>query len=107
MPFSWDFVLNMLENDYSDLQIKFGVHITSNIFKIIQFQNHGIVPTPHLPTLKAYPTPGEGGMFNFFFAKMRGNDELKDTWSSLSLGYALLSTGGKLFGGLLQSPSEN
>ena len=63
MQFLLDFLLNMLENDHSNLQTKFGVHITSNIFKIIQFQNHGIVPTPDLPTLKAYPTPVEGGGF--------------------------------------------
>ena len=30
-------LLNMLENDDSKLQTKFSVHITSNIFKIIQF----------------------------------------------------------------------
>ena len=28
---------NMLENDNSNLQTKLRVHITSNIFKIIQF----------------------------------------------------------------------
>ena len=32
---------------------------------------------PYLPTLKAYPTPGEGDRFIFFFAKMRGKGELK------------------------------
>ena len=29
-------LLNMLENDDSNLQTKFGVHITSDIFKKIQ-----------------------------------------------------------------------
>ena len=28
------FLLNMLENDDSNFKTKFGVHITSNIFKI-------------------------------------------------------------------------
>ena len=46
MRFSWDFLQNMLENGDSNLQTKFGVHITLNIFKIIQFKNHGIEPTP-------------------------------------------------------------
>ena len=72
MRFSWDFLQNMLENGHSNMQTKFGVHITSNIFKIIQSKNHGIAPTPpppHLPTLKAYPTPGVGGRFDFFALK--------------------------------------
>ena len=71
----------MLENGDSNLQTKFGVgvHITSNIFKIIQFKNHGIAPTPppHLPTLKApdlatlkaYPTPRVGGRFEILSLK--------------------------------------
>ena len=40
MRFSSDFfffLLNMLENVDSNLQTNFRVHITSNIFKIIQF----------------------------------------------------------------------
>ena len=45
----------MLKNDNSNLQTKFGVHITSNIF-----QNNPILKSPNqppdLPTLKAYPT---------------------------------------------------
>ena len=63
------FLQNMLENGHSNMQTKFGVHITSNIFKIIQFKNHGIAPTPRLPTLKAYPTPGVGGRFEIFSLK--------------------------------------
>ena len=75
----------MLENCDSNLQSKFGVHITSNIFKIIQFKNHGIASTPHLPTLKAYPTPGVGGRFEiFFFAKTKGKDELEGTRSNFT-----------------------
>ena len=69
MRFSWDFLQNMLENDHSNLQTKFGVHITSNIFKIIQFKNLGIAQPPDLPTLKAYPTPGVGGRFEIFSLK--------------------------------------
>ena len=53
----------MLENDDSNLQTKFEVHITSNNFRIIQTGLHN---PPNLPTLKAYSTPGEGGRFNFF-----------------------------------------
>ena len=46
MRFSWDVLQKMLENGHSNMQTKFGVQITSNIFKIIQFKNHGIAPTP-------------------------------------------------------------
>ena len=67
MQFSWDFFQNMIENGYSNLQTKFGVPIISKIFKIIQFKNHGIAQPPDLPTLKAHPTPGVGGRFDFFF----------------------------------------
>ena len=56
----------MLAKDGSDLQTKFGVHISSNILKIIKFSSQGIAPTP-TPTLKAYLNPGEGGRFDFFF----------------------------------------
>ena len=64
------FLQNMLENGHSNLQAKFEVHITSNIFKKIKFKNHGIAPTPlDLPTLKAYPTPGVGGRFGRFWVK--------------------------------------
>ena len=40
MRFLWNFLQNMLENGDSNLQTKFGVrvHITSNIFQIIQFK---------------------------------------------------------------------
>ena len=39
---------------------------------------------PDLPTLKAYPTPGVGGRFGFFFAKMKGKDELEGTQSNFT-----------------------
>ena len=79
------FLRNMLENGHSNMQTKFGVHITSNIFKIIQSKNHGIAPIPpDLPTLKAYPTPGVGGRVEFFFAKMKGKDELEGTRSNFT-----------------------
>ena len=132
----------MFENSHSNLQAMFGVHITSNIFKIIQFKNHGIAPT-NPPTSQlwkltlppvysgvarafpggrpAHPEPqieeengenlrkderksrrmrknwgnvaflptrgwesdygpvGVGGRFEFFFAKMKGKDELEGT----------------------------
>ena len=57
MRFSWDFLQNMLENGHSNIQTKFGVHITSNIFKIIQFKNHGIAPTPRPPNFESLPYP--------------------------------------------------
>ena len=60
MQFLWDFMQNMLENGDSNLQTKFGVrvHITSNIFKIIQFKNHGIAPTPpRPPNFESLPYP--------------------------------------------------
>ena len=57
MQFLWDVLLNMLENDDSKLQTKFGVHITPNIFKIIQFQYHGIAPTPWPPNFESLPYP--------------------------------------------------
>ena len=57
MQFSWDFLQKKLENGNSNLQTKFGVHITSNIFKIIQFKNHGITQTPRPPNLESLPNP--------------------------------------------------
>ena len=54
-------------------------------FQNIQFKNHGIAPTPpDLPTLKAYPTPGVGGRFGIFFAKMKEKDELEGTGSNFT-----------------------
>ena len=47
MRFSWDFLLNMLENDDSNLQTKVGVHITSNIFKKSNFKITGLHQLPH------------------------------------------------------------
>ena len=62
--FLWVFWLNMLENDSYNLQIKFWLHISSNISKSTKLENHGIATLPHdLPTLKAYPSPGVGGRF--------------------------------------------
>ena len=59
MQFLWDFLQNVLENGDSNLQTKFGVrvHITSNIFKIIQFKNHGIASTPWPPNFESLPYP--------------------------------------------------
>ena len=60
------FVLDMLETDDSNLQTKFGVHITSNIFKIIQFSDHGITPTPTSQFWKLTLPPGEEVSSDFF-----------------------------------------
>ena len=79
------FFAKYVRKGHSNLQTKLWVHITSNIFKIIQFKNHGIAPTPpDLPTLKAYPTLGVGGRFGIFFAKMMGKDELEGTRSNFT-----------------------
>ena len=84
MQFSWDFLQNMLENGDSNLQTKFGVHITSNIFKIYQFKNPGIAshPTPNLPTLKLTLPTGKVVGSIFFFLK--GKDELEGTRSNFT-----------------------
>ena len=90
---------------HSNLQTKFGVHITSNIFTIIQFKNHGIAPPPpHLPTLTAYPTPAVGGRFGIFSLKWRKRMNLKVPGAILPLGCAILSTRTKTVRGWLQPP---
>ena len=91
---------------HSNLQTKFGVGITSNIFKIIQFKNHGIayINPPDLPTLKAYPIPGVGGRFEIFSLKWKERMNLKVPGAILPLGCAILSTRAKTIGGLLQPP---
>ena len=62
-------------------------------FQNIQFKNYGIAPTPpDLPTLKAYPTPGVGGRFEFFSLKWRERMNLKVPGAILPLGCAILST---------------
>ena len=66
------FFAKYVRNGHSNFQTKFGVHITSNIFKIIQFKNHGIAPTtPTSQLLKAYPTPGVGGIRRFEFFSLK------------------------------------
>ena len=63
---------NILENDDSNLQTKFSVHITSNIFKIIKFLNHGITPIPppsRPPNFEGLSYPRGGGKFDFFSLK--------------------------------------
>ena len=66
----------------------------------------GLHQPPDLPTLKAYPTSGVGGRFDFFFAKMKRKDKVKDTQSNFLICYAFLSTRAKtVWGrGLLQPP---
>ena len=84
MRFSWDFLQNMLENGHFNLQTNLWLHITSNIFKISNSKITGSHQPPYLPTLKAYPTPGVGGGFENFFAKMKGKDELEGTRSNFT-----------------------
>ena len=83
----------MLENDDSNLQRKFGVHITSKYF-----QNNPILksqdltnPLPHLSTLKAYPK------LNLHYAY----PERKGTRTNFNTCLRVLSTRWKLLGGLL------
>ena len=101
------FLQNMLENGHSNMKTKFRVHITSNIFKIIQFKNHGIAPTPpppDLPTLKAYLTPGVGGRFKMFSLKWRERMNLKVPGTILPLGCTILSTRAKTVWGVVATP---
>ena len=96
MRFSWDFLQNLLENGHSNLQTDLWVHITSNIFKISNSKITGShQPPPHLPTLKAYPTPGVGGRFGIFLLKWRERMNLKVPGAILHLGCAILSTRAK------------
>ena len=99
------FAKKMLENGHSNLQTKLWVHITSNIFKIIHFKNHGIAPTPpDLPILKAYPTPGVGGRFGICSLKWRERMNLKVPGAILPLGCAILSTRAKTLRGVVATP---
>ena len=107
MRFSWEFLLNMfmmLDNDDSNLQTKFGVHITSNIFKKSNLKITGSHQPPDLPTLKTYPTSGEGDRFEIFSLKWRERMNLKVPGAILSLGCAFLSTGAKTVWGLFAIP---
>ena len=74
----------MLENGHSNLQTKFAVHITSNIFKIIQFKIKGSHQPPSPPNFESLPYPVVRGRFDFFFAKMKGKDELEGTRSNFT-----------------------
>ena len=60
-------------------------------------------PPPDLPTLKAYPTPGESGEFEIFLPKMREKDELKRTRSI----FIPWLRGENCFVGCCNPPSEN
>ena len=103
MRFSWDFLQNMLENGYYNLQTKFGVHIN-------YFQNNPIKKSqdrtnpPDLPTLKAYPTPGVGGRFEMFSLKWREMMNLKVPGDIFPLAVQFWAPGRKLLGGSLQPP---
>ena len=104
MRFSWDFLQNMLENGHSNLKTNLWVHITSNIFKIIQFKTDRTNPPPPLLTLKAYPTLGVGGRFGIFSLKWRERMNLKVPGAILPIGCATMSTRAKTVRGLLQPP---
>ena len=101
MLFSLDFLLYMLESDHSNLQTNFWVHITSNIFRIIQFWNHGIAQPPWPPNFESLPYPRGRWWVRHFFAKMRGKDELKGPRSNLP---PFLSTGAKTVWGVVATP---
>ena len=65
--------------------------------QILKSQDH----TPHLPTSKAYPTPGKG-VGSIFSAKMgEWKDELKGTRSNYPMATRFWAMGRKLFGLLL------
>ena len=57
MRFPWVVLLNMLENDNVNLQIKFWLHITSNISKKKK-ENRGIAPTSMTSQLDPRPPKG-------------------------------------------------
>ena len=86
-----------LENENFNLQTKFSLHITSSISKITKLYNHGITHTsPNPPTLKAYPTPGVSGSFNFFFLlKWRKSMNLNIPGANFPFCCAFLSTRAK------------
>ena len=70
MRFSWDFLQIMLENGHSNLQTIPCECISLQIFSKYPIQKaRDRTPPPHLPTLKAYPTPGVGGRFGIFSLK--------------------------------------
>ena len=105
MWFSWDFLQNMLENGHSNLQTNLWVYITSNIFKIYNSKITGSHnPPPHLPTLKAYPTPSVGDRFGIFSLKWRERMNLKVPGATLPLGCAILSTRARTVRGVVQPP---
>ena len=80
------------------------MHITSNIFKISNSKITGSHQPPHLPTLKAYPTPGVGGRFGIFSLKWRERMNLKVPGAILPLDCAILSTRAKTVRGVGTTP---
>ena len=80
--------------------------ISLQIFQNIQFENHGIAPTPppDLPTLKAHSTPSVGGRFGIFSLKWRERMNLKVPGAILPLGCAILSTRAKTVRGVGTTP---
>ena len=105
MRFSYHFLKNMLENGHSNLQTNLWVHITSNIFEMSNSKVMGShQPPPHLPTLKAYPTPGVGGRFGIFSLKWRERMNLKVPGATLPLGCAILNTRARTVRGVGTTP---
>ena len=82
MRFPWVFFA-MLENDNSVNKVLTAYH-----FKYLQNnqirKSWDCTNPPDLPTLKAYPTPGVSGRFEFFSLKWRERMNLKDTRSYFS-----------------------
>ena len=64
----------------------------------------GLHQPPDLPTSNAYPTSRVGGRFDFFPAKVKRKDELKDIGAIFPLCCAFLSTGVKTIGGCCNPP---
>ena len=66
MQFSWDVLQNMLENGASNMQTKFGVHTTLNVFKTIQFKITGSHQPPPPSNFKSLPYPRGRWYVHFF-----------------------------------------
>ena len=85
----------MLENDHSNLQTKFGVHIASNNFQnntILKSRDRTNPPLPRPPIFENLPYPRGRWWVRNFFAKMRGKDELKGTRSNFTPWLHIFST---------------
>ena len=74
-------LLNMFENEKSNLQIKFNYQMKLFAYYFKYFQNNNIrkswdcTKTPNHPTLKANSTLRIGGRCDYYFAKIKRKDE--------------------------------